>query len=453
MVEAYRRRRSGLAGPTAGKRLSQRILRSKWTWLGLGLVVTFVVSWWLFFRYIQQDTPMPDGTSVPGLNADALWLSAGKAAPTMFFWVACFVLIDRFRPQRLLTWFLALGWGACLAVIGSYFINTWAGEQMAVVDQVPGLASARVAIFVAPFVEESMKACVVFLIATADRLRFTSRVSGAVIGGLAGAGFAFTENIIYYARVLVYGSYSAGTGDVMAALDYLVYLRGVVTCFGHPLFTMMTGLGVAFAVTSRSKVVRVVAPAAGYLLAALLHMVFNLFASILDEQTMMRVAFIGVWPAVIMVFFSLIVSLMRQGRTVAARLGDYVAMGWLPPEYPESFQRLRTRLWTIIISCWHGNVVKTWKLQVRATRLALLREAITRGTVDQAGWYVERELLDEIAELAASGGLVNGRGLRPYWPWKHWRNRRAARSTVGANSLVNPPLSYSVVDSRWGPPA
>ena len=56
-------------------------------------------------------------------------------------------------------------------------------------------------------------------------------------------------------------------------------MRGVITCFGHPLFTAMTGIGLAIALRSKSKIVRVVAPLAGYGVAVFLHMAFNTTAS------------------------------------------------------------------------------------------------------------------------------------------------------------------------------
>ena len=70
-------------------------------------------------------------------------------------------------------------------------------------------------------------------------------------------GFAFTENIVYYARAIVYASQNIGDGDADAAVNQLVQLRGFWTSFGHPLFTIMTGLGVAIALRTRAKVIRV----------------------------------------------------------------------------------------------------------------------------------------------------------------------------------------------------
>jgi len=456
-VEAYQRRRTGVAASTGGLTWQQRLLGSKWTWASASIVVVALGCIVMLLRDVMATRVQDDGTQIPGLNSDALWLAADKAFPTLAFWIVCFILVDRYKPQRILVWFLAVVWGSCVAVTGAYYINNWVGAQMAVVDETSGVYATRLAVFVAPFVEEGMKACVIFLIASIDRNRFTSRVSGAVIGGLAGAGFAFTENIIYYARVIVYGSYSSGTGNVMNYLSQMVYMRGVITCFGHPLFTVMTGIGIGFAVTSRSKIVRVVAPAAGYLTAAFLHMFFNWAASFIPQDAFIQMVFIMAWPVVIIVAIRLAMSSVAQGRTVAARLGDYVTMGWLPASYPEALRKIRTRVWTLFISCWYANPVKTWQFQTKGIALAMLREQITRGTVDHGGLWREYELVEEISGLAHSGALVNGKGLRPYWPWSKKAPKRhfAAPVPVAASSreTTGALLKYSAIDPRWGPPS
>ena len=425
--------------------------------MALGIVAAGTICLVVLLLDIMADAETEDGARIPGLNSDALWTSAERAFPTMMFWIICFVLVDRYKPQRLLVWFLALTWGGSVAIMGSYYINTWVGEQMAVIDEMSGTSAIRLAVFVAPFVEEATKASVIFLIVLIDRNRFTSRASGAVIGGLAGAGFAFFENIIYYARVIVYGSMTAGTGDVAAALDYLVLMRGVLTCFGHPLFTLMTGVGVAFAVVSRSKIVRVIAPVTGYLMAAFLHMFFNWQVSVIPEEQLLPMIMIIAWPVVIGVAIRVIISSVRQGRVVAARLGDYAAMGWLPKNYPAAFSKVRTRIWTVIMSIWHASVIKTWKLQVRATELALLADAITRGTVDGGALGREYDLINEIQALSSTGGLADGRGLRPYWPWNASRHKAAKGYQPFDPSLLvgtaaGATLKYSAVDPRWKPP-
>ncbi|MCL1907003.1 MAG: PrsW family intramembrane metalloprotease [Propionibacteriaceae bacterium] len=455
-VETYLRRRAGVAPLESGLSIPKKILRSKWTWITCAIVLASVASLIILGFDIVPDRTLDDGMKIPGLNFDALRTSARRALPTLIFWVVCFFLIDRFKPQRLMIWILALLWGGCIAIGLSYYLNTWVGQQMAVIDEMSGTAAIRIAVFVAPFVEEGTKACIIFFIVVIDRNRFTSRVSGAVVGGLAGAGFAFTENIIYYARAIVYGSYTSSAGDVAAALDYLVFLRGVLTAFGHPLFTLMTGVGVGFAVASRSKMVRILAPAAGFLMAAFLHMFFNFQASVIPEERLLPLILIIAWPVVIGVAIRLIMSMLRQGKIIAARLEDYAAAGWLPDNYPSAFSRLRSRAWTVVMSLWHGSVVKTWMMQVRVTELAMIADGISRGTIDEGALLREYDLINEINELDQAGGLSSGQGLRPYWPWNadlHRNDRPNAVHLPAHTTTAEPPVKYSAVDPRWQAPS
>jgi hypothetical protein len=107
------------------------------------------------------------------------------------------------------------------------------------------------------------------------------------------------------------------------------------------------------------------------------------------------------------------------------------------------------------MSIWHGSVVKTWKLQVRVTELAMLAEAISRGTVDEGALFREYDLINEIRELDTSGGLYTGKGLRPYLPWNavlHRRDREMVAHSPEHGTTTDTSVKYSAVDPRWAPP-
>jgi RsiW-degrading membrane proteinase PrsW (M82 family) len=420
---------------------------------------------WQIYRTVTAPVAQTGGLTVPGLNDDAIRQSAGYALRTLLPLTALFLLADRFRPQRLLIWSIALLWGGLVAVELSLTINTWVSERMAVVGQVSGTMQERTAIYVAPFVEEASKATVIFLIAFLDRGRITSRLSGVVLAGLSAVAFAFSENIIYYARVIVYGSYTESAGNVHAALMELVKMRGLYTCFGHPLFTMMTGLGVAVAVRQRSKLVRVVAPLAGFMLAALAHMMFNFVASLSDQEIRLQMYFLLALPLVGGAILLVVMTCLSQGRLIRDRLNDYVMVGWLPASYPYLFARLRTRGWALAMSLWHGSFWSTWRLQRAVTELAYLRDAITRGLVDQGGLGREHELIVRIRRWRSQRAIENPQGLRPYL----WRRRAkkigypgpvdpaAPWASPGFEAgTTGPPVGvtrFTAVDPRWGPPA
>ena len=57
----------------------------------------------------------------------------------------------------------------------------------------------------APIVEEFAKGLGVFIIFVIARRAFDGPIDGIVYGGLVGAGFAFTENIQYFAISFIEG--------------------------------------------------------------------------------------------------------------------------------------------------------------------------------------------------------------------------------------------------------
>ncbi|HHU40547.1 MAG TPA: PrsW family intramembrane metalloprotease [Propionibacterium sp.] len=450
------RRANGLPVEASGEKQhwARRVLTSPWTWVLLGATLIYAACLvWLYHTSIQE-TPVEGGT-IPGLNASAIKRSARLAAPTLLAWIGVFVLVDRFRPMRLILWWLALGWGACVSTASSMVINTWAGQEMAIVGPGDPATGARTAVFVAPFVEEATKATILFLLAMALRYRIVTRLQAVSLAGLSGAGFAFTENILYYSRAIVYSSVTIETGDPEAALAEIVLLRGLKTAFGHPLFTILAGIALVIGLRSASKVVRIIAPLVGFLVASLAHMVFNFLASTGMDPNYM--AIIG-WIMVLSLVLHLVRQALAEGRRIGDRLTDYVSMGWLPAEAVRAFSRQRTRWHSLFNAVSHGwrPLLATFRLQRTMTELAHLRDSQLRGLVDAAGHGRERELLDRARELwpvAVTDPKVQRFHL-PRFPnpvaW--WRRRRRPISgpTTGASPLGSP--EYSPVDPRWAPP-
>lgn len=450
------RRANGLPVEPTGPRQhwARRTLASPWTWVTLGATLIYAACLLWMYQTSIQETPVEGGV-IPGLNASAIRRSAQLALPTLAAWIGVFLLVDRFRPMRPVLWWLALGWGACVSTASSMVINTWAGQEMAIVGNGDPATGARAAVFVAPFVEEATKATILFLIAMALRNRLVTRLQAVALAGLSGAGFAFTENILYYSRVIVYASTTIETGDPESALAEIVMLRGLKTAFGHPLFTVLAGIGLIIALRSASKVVRILAPLAGFLLAAGAHMVFNFMASTgMDPNVMAVVGWIGM--------VSLLIHLVRQalaeGRRHRARLTDYVAMGWLPEEALVAFSRQRTRWHSLFNAVSHGwrPLLATFRLQRTMADLVHLRDSQLRGLVDAAGHGRERELLDRARELwpiAVTDPKVQRFHLPKLPnPVQWWRRRRASRLAApsGQGPIGSP--QYSPVDPRWAPP-
>jgi RsiW-degrading membrane proteinase PrsW (M82 family) len=362
----------------------------------LGYAVLLV----LLYRQTVPDQQVPGGT-LPGLGTEAVPIAVKYAAITAIPLSLIFLWADRFRPQRFWVWLMTFGWGACVATYVSAQVNTWAAGHLSIIGDGDPATGPRAAIFVAPFVEEAAKATVLFWLAILMRYQWVSRLSGIVLAGLSGAAFAFTENILYYGRVYRYAARTFGEVPPLEALQDLFVVRGLMTFFGHPLFTAMTGIGLAVALRSKSKIVRVVAPLAGYCAAVFLHMAFNTAATLLSGTSLLFL-YLGVaLPFVLGMIVFVVRQLFREGRLIRNRLTDYVRLGWLAPSDPESLSRLRTRSRAVWHAIFLGPEIflATIRMQRAVTELAYLRDAMTRGIVDQTGVLREKELLAKIRAL------------------------------------------------------
>ena len=461
-LELRARRANGVPLPSQSRPFARRVLTSPWTWVTFAAVVLFALIWFDLYRdwtaSVTVRSPGSPDAVIDGASPGMIRQAAFYAMWTLLFWIAVFLIADRFRPQRPLVWFLALGWGSCIAVWLSRYANTWAAGHLGVVGSGDGASQARVAIFVAPFIEEGAKATVLFWLAILVRQRLVSKLSLISLGGLSAAGFAFTENIQYYWNVIWYATRTIDVGDAQAAVDNIVRLRGIVTAFGHPLFTIMTAVGVAIALRARTKVVRVLAPLAGYLLASGLHMVFNSQATLQDEAGQLMLYVLVALPMVLMVTVFTVVQAVKQSRLIRSRLTDYVRTGWLTPEDPVVFSRLRTRLHAWIVSLtWGGSCwLATLRLQHAMTELAYLRDAEARGLVDEVASARAREVLGEIQRLRpAAVDDPRGRKLnlpRPRWPWSRRRQAPPPGGFGDWSPPGGPTTRYSAVDPSWAPP-
>ena len=110
-----------------------------------------------------------------------------------------FLWVDRWEPEPPRTLLFAFLWGACVAALSALLINS---SAVLVADAVLGQGSGDVlgASVIAPIVEEGVKGAFVVGLLIFRRREFDGIVDGIVYAGLVGAGFAFTENILYMGR-------------------------------------------------------------------------------------------------------------------------------------------------------------------------------------------------------------------------------------------------------------
>lgn len=180
--------------------------------------------------------------------------------------VAAYLWLDRYEPEPRSLLAMGLLWGGFVATAAALLIGGIGGLVVGITDE-------QSLSIVAPVTEEASKGFFLLLLLWWRRAELDGVLDGIVYAGMVGIGFAFVENILYLGAAYN-GTDATGPGGVQAVTATFV-VRCLFSPFAHPLFTAFTGIGVGLAVTSRSSLVRVAAPVAGYICAVLAHAIWN----------------------------------------------------------------------------------------------------------------------------------------------------------------------------------
>jgi RsiW-degrading membrane proteinase PrsW (M82 family) len=311
---------------------------------------------------------------------------------------ALFVWLDRVRPEP--RWLLVVTFlfGALVATYISLRLNGWlaglVGDQSGV--------TPRSAVFIAPWVEEAAKAAIIFVIVIWRRHDFNAVVAGVVYGGLAGVSFAFTENIVYYGQLFqqVIGS-GESSATALDAVQGLFRFRGLAAPFVHPMFTLVSGVGIGLAVRYRHLGVRIVAPVAGYCGAVVLHMGYNTIASFATSDSLKAVYFAILLPTLVALVTVVVVVRRHECRVLAARLHDYTVFGWLKEAHLPFivYARDRRRARRYARRFGKAEALRLRTFQRAGLDLGLLRDRLVRGVAGPAELSRERELIATMRSL------------------------------------------------------
>lgn len=309
-----------------------------------------------------------------------------------------FVWLDRLRPEPRWLLIVTFVFGALAATFISLQLNGWLAG---LIGDRSG-PSPRSAVFIAPWVEEAAKATIIFAIVLWRRHDFNAVVAGVVYGGLAGVGFAFTENIFYYGQIfqqaIISGESSATALD---GVQDLFLFRGLAAPFVHPMFTLVTGVGIGLAVRHRHLGVRIVAPVAGYCGAVVLHMGYNTIASFATSDSLAAVYFAILLPTLAALVTIVIVVRRHERRVIAARLHDYTVFGWLKaahvPFIVSGRGRRRARRYARRFGKAESQRLR--EFQRAGLDLGLLRDRLVRGVAGPSELPREGELIAMLTSL------------------------------------------------------
>ncbi|HEY0169537.1 MAG TPA: PrsW family intramembrane metalloprotease [Pyrinomonadaceae bacterium] len=289
-------------------------------------------------------------------------------------YVTLVLWLDRYEPEPPVMLAAAFFWGALVAAFFSIVINS---VGVALVALAAGEAAGDTygLVVSAPLVEETSKALVLFALFFWKRDEFDNVTDGVVYAAMVGLGFAMTENVKYYG--------AAVAGD--NALGVFI-VRGLFSPFAHPLFTGMTGVGLGLAAQTGRRLVKVLAPAAGFAAAVLLHAGWNASARMADVSEDGAYVLLTYFLVMMPTFFGMLLviglSLRREGRVLREHLRPEVARGLLPEAEYLRVCSVRGRAGSTCRALVEGGL-SHWRARSRlnraASELAFHRSRVARG--------------------------------------------------------------------------
>jgi len=297
-------------------------------------------------------------------------------------------VVDRWEPEPPRLLWLALAWGAAASVAIALAVDFVL--LLVFGPDTDPVAVAMSSVVQAPIVEEIAKGLGVALILLIGRRHFDGPVDGVVYGAMIGAGFAFTENILYFADSLITG----GVGQV--TLTFL--LRGILSPFAHVMFTAATGFAVGVAVRRGLHGAGVFGPwATGLAVAILLHAVWNGSAAFADFFALYVTLQL---PLFVLFVVGILLLRREESRLTRARLQEYADAGWFTAAEVDLLAtgpgRKRAIAWARSIPGDRSPTMRAFIAE--ATRLAASRQRALTGRDDAA-------LADEGAHLARATQL------------------------------------------------
>lgn len=339
--------------------------------------------------------------------------------------------IDRWEPEPILFYVLSLGWGAGVSVYLAFKGNKWWGNEMEKWlienrqlsledggirnikgDGGPLLYDILRTAVGAGVIEEGVKGLGLLLMFIFLKKYINGPIDGMIYGTLIGAGFAFTENILYFATADVKNNFikQAGMDASQDVLGQTIVIRAVASPFVHPICTAITGLLIGLAATQRlSSLFVLPLGLAGYAMAAGLHASHNFSGIIrIAEDTWTRIL-IQI-PVYISAIAMIIVVKNLQRTTVKRGIRLLVADGFIGKEdetmLMKSSLRSRAVAWAGERLAASGGVAQDGRKAMRRYQSELLQAGFFRALLadnekspDLAVIKRERERMSFILKL------------------------------------------------------
>lgn len=322
------------------------------------------------------------------LGASALILCAALALVPLAICLVGIRWVDRWDPEPRGALAFALLWGAGMSVAVTLLLGPTVTLLLS--ESLNGTSADIVGpVFQAPLVEETAKGLGVLILVASRRSHFDGPVDGIVYAGTVAAGFAFTENILYFGSAL---ADPAGLGGLITVF----VMRGLFSPFAHIMFTGALGLILGIAVAKgRTRGRLALAFIFGLIPAIAGHMLWNggLVVLFTDFFSFYFLVQVPLFLAVIAV----VIGLQRAERALThQRLSEYAGSGWLTGQEVDMVASARGRssamAWARRVGA--GPAMKRF---VRiGVRLAFVRQRLRAGHAAAADPRLEVDLLHDL---------------------------------------------------------
>jgi RsiW-degrading membrane proteinase PrsW (M82 family) len=287
-------------------RVPARRRRAAWFWLW-GVLVVLLLALVSYF--------------VSALGAAASVAGLAVALVPFVFVVSVALWVDRWEPEPRALVVFALAWGGIAAVGMALLIDFLWQRALAPSPFVDVLGT----VVRAPIVEELAKGVGLLLVFVMGRRALDGPVDGVVYGALVGAGFAFTENIQYFAIALIDGG--------ATSLTWTFVLRGVLSPFAHAMFTAIIGFALGLAARRGHSLGRALRPWLWGTLGAIgLHGLWNGSATFTDLNGFLHLYVVLQMPLFVLFIVFLIRLRREEERLTMQRLQEYAVAGWFTPQ-------------------------------------------------------------------------------------------------------------------------
>jgi protease PrsW len=281
--------------------------------------------------------------------------------------VATLMWIDRWEPEPKAALLFGFCWGAGMAVITALVVGSWV-QPLLMSSNASADPDVVGAVIQAPLVEEFCKGAGVLVLFFLRRRTFDGPVDGVVYAGIIAAGFAFTENILYFGQALDESQGAPG------GLVSIFVMRGLMSPFAHVMFTAALGACVGYAARRGGTLMVLGAWVVGLVPAMLLHGLWNGLTFVGDNFFIM---YLLLQVPIFVLFITGIILLRRsEAKLTWRRLSDYVPSGWFSqqevPMLASGTGRRRALHWAKTFGA--GAVMKEF-IRI-ATRLAFTRNRL-----------------------------------------------------------------------------